>query len=158
MCSFVLFARTCLVKNYGPEKTVQSNSFCLPMGKISQIFFSPKVNNLPMSSLFTEKLRDLQQERECTCLNYFKVFSNYIEQFSRLSWFTLLYKGLSWFISVYLGLFLTILVCVSLFQTILVYLGLSRSILVYLGLSWKISDYLGLSQTILDYFGQSWTT
>ena len=45
-----------------------------------------------------KKLRDVQQEREGTRLNYFKVFSNYIEQFS---WSISVYLSPSWFISVY---------------------------------------------------------
>ena len=38
-----------------------------------------------------KKLRDILQEREVASLNYFKVFSNYIKQFSRT---ILLYLGL----------------------------------------------------------------
>ena len=45
-----------------------------------------------------KKLRDVQQEREGTSLNYFKVVFNYIKQFS---WSVLLYLVLSRFISVY---------------------------------------------------------
>ena len=85
-----------------------------------------------------EKLRDVQQEREGTSLNYFKVFFNYIEQFSRS---ILLYLTLSCYISVYHGLF----------WTIFVFLGASQCISVYLDLPWSISVYLGISQTIWDY-------
>ena len=53
-----------------------------------------------------KKLRDVQQEREGTSLNYFKVFFNYIEQYSQS---ILLFLALCWFISVYLGLFWSIL-------------------------------------------------
>ena len=57
-------------------------------------------------SLF-EKLRDVQQEREGTSLNYFKVIFNYIKQF-----------------------FCSILFYLGLSQSILDYFGLSRCILV----------------------------
>ena len=67
-----------------------------------------------------KKLRDVQQEREGTSLNYFKVFFNYIEQFSQ-----------------------SILLYLSLSQSILEYLCLSRWILVYLDISMFISVYLG---------------
>ena len=56
------------------------------------------------------KLRDVQQEREGTSLNYFKVFLNYIKQFSQsillyldLSRSILDYLGISWSISLHLG-------------------------------------------------------
>ena len=63
----------------------------------------------------SKKLQDVQQEREGTSLNYFKVIFNYIKQFS---WSIILYLVLSQFISVYLGLS----------WSISVHLGASRSI------------------------------
>ena len=99
---------------------------------------------------YKKKLRDIQQEREGTSLNYFKVYFNYIEQLSRS---LLLYLGflcLSWSIS-------TILVYISASQSISGNLGLSRSILVYISLFRTISDYLGLSCTISDYLRLSRT-
>ena len=42
-----------------------------------------------------KKLQDVQQEREGTCLNYFKVFFNHIKPFSQS---ILLYLALSRFI------------------------------------------------------------
>ena len=66
-----------------------------------------------------KKLRDVQQEREGTSLNYFNVRFNYIEQFSRSISHHL---ALSWFISVYLGLFWPIFVFLGAFQCISVYL------------------------------------
>ena len=74
-----------------------------------------------------EKLRDVQQEREGTSLNYFNVFFNYIKQLPRSIF---LYLGLS--------------------RSILDYLGLSRCSSVHLGLSRSISVYLSLSMTISD--------
>ena len=79
-----------------------------------------------------KKLRDVQQEREGTSLNYFEVFFNNIKQFFRS---ILLYLGLSWSILDYLVLSWCILVDLGLFRSISVCLGLSRT----------ISDYLGLS-------------
>ena len=64
-----------------------------------------------MGKQLTKKLRDVQQEREGTSLNYFKVFFNYIEQLP-----------VSWFISVSFSLFLTILVYIRLSQTVSDYL------------------------------------
>ena len=61
-----------------------------------------------------KKLRDVQQEREGTSLNYFKVFFKYIEQ---LSCSISLYLPISWFITVSSSLFLTILVFIGLSQT-----------------------------------------
>ena len=82
--------------------------------------------------LLCKKLRDVQQERESTSLNYFKVIFNYIKQFS---WSILVYLGLSWSILLHLGLFATL-------GSILEYLGLFRTVLDNLGLSWTILDYL----------------
>ena len=78
------------------------------------------------SHLKTEKkLRDVLQEREGTSLNYFKVHSNYIEQFSQS---ILLYLALSRFISVYFGLSRSLLMHLNASQCNLVYLGISHSI------------------------------
>ena len=99
-----------------------------------------------------KKLRDVQQEREGASSNYFKVFFNYIEQFS---WSILLYLSLSqsildsWSISVYLGLS----------WTISDYLWLSLTISDYLWISLNISDYLGIYRTVwnnLGLFGAIW--
>ena len=86
-----------------------------------------------------QKLRDVQQEREGTSLNYFKIILNYIEQFSQS---ISLYLALSLFILFYSG--------PSRF-----YLGASLSVSVYLGQSRCISNNLRQSQTILDYLRQS---
>ena len=92
------------------------------------------LDHLAINLLLDEKLRDVLQEREGKSLNYFKVYFNYIEQFSCS---ILLYLGLS--------------------QSILDYLGLSRCIFVHLSASRSISVYLRLSRTISDYLGLSWT-
>ena len=82
----------------------------------------------------SKKLRDVQQEREGTSLNYFKIFFNYIKQFY---WSILLYLGLS--------------------SSIFDYFGLSWFIFVYLHLSRTISNNLRQSRTILDNLGHSRT-
>jgi len=104
--------------------------------------------------VLTKKLRDVLQEREGTSLNYFKVFFDYIEQFSRSVSVCL---SLSQSVSVCLGLSRTVSDCLGLSWTILNFLGLFRTILDYIGLIWTILDYLGLSWTILDYLGLSGT-
>ena len=58
-----------------------------------------------VNNAYHKKLRDVQQEREGTSLNYFKVIFNYIKQFS---WSILVYLGASWSILVYRDLFRSI--------------------------------------------------
>ena len=97
----------------------------------------------------SKKLQDVQQEREGTSLNYFKVIFNYIKQFS---WSIALSCST---VSVYLSLFWTILVYLCATWSNLVYLGLSRTIWDYLAISGTIWNYLALSGTIYDYLGLS---
>ena len=110
--------------------------------------FQMSVRGGPLPSICSQiqKLRDVQQEREGTSLNYIKVLFNYIEQFSR-----------SILIFVYLCLFWTFLVYLGASQCISVYLCLTRSILVYISLSWTILDYIRLYWTTLNYLELSWT-
>ena len=85
---------------------------------------------------------------EGTSLNYFKVYFNYIKQFS---WSLFLYLGflcLSWSIFDYLGLCQCISVNLCLSWSISVHLGQSRSISVYIHLYRSISVYFALSQII----------
>ena len=128
----------------------------LYVDKISATFlFLPVVVNYKASCIllprkcknWKKKLRDVQQEREGTSLNYFKIFFNYIKQIFGPSHSIFLCLGLSQSILDYLGLS----------QSISVYLGLSWSFSVYLRLFWTVLDYLGLFQTILDYLGLSQT-
>ena len=81
-------------------------------------------------SIIRKKLRDVQQERKGTSLNYFNVIFNY-------------FKQLSWSI----GLSQSILDYPGLSRCISVHLDVSRSISVHLGLSRSKSVYLGLTRS-----------
>ena len=104
-----------------------------------------------------KNLRDVLQEREGTYLNYFKVFYNYIKQFSRCiplylcPFWAILVHLASQNISVHLGLSWPISDCLHQSRPISDCLEISLAISDYLRLSWTILDYLGLSQAISDY-------
>ena len=69
--------------------------------RFTLIFFYKILFYKKVSLIFTEKLRDVLQEREGTSLNYSKVFLNYMGQFSQS---ISVYLALSYFILVYFGL------------------------------------------------------